>query len=155
VCAFETNAPKLTAFEVHKWILEVLRLPVEQVLVIQIDGQQRKVFMILTDQQAVIKLLQATSGQVECKHSNGEITRVRLSEAGMCFRRIRVANLPPEEHADVLRAALAPYGKVLGVIEEAWTTTYRYVVGSGIRYVTMTLTRHVTSNLLIKGTRYF
>ena len=149
VCAFETGAPKLTGYEIHEWIFEVLRLPEQQVLVIQIDGQQRKVYIKLTDQQAVTTLL----GKVECKHSNGEITRVQLSEAGMGFRRIRVANLPPEEHEDVLRAALTSYGLVHEVKEEAWTNTYRYVVGSGVHYVSMTLTEHVPSNLLIKGTR--
>jgi hypothetical protein len=71
----------------------------------------------------------------------------------MGFRRIRVANLPPEEHEDVLRAALTPYGLVHEVKEEEWTNTYRYVVGSGVRYVSMTFTKHVPSNLLIKGTR--
>jgi hypothetical protein len=119
VCAFESTAPKLSGFEVHEWISKVLRIQEEEVLVIQIDGQQRKVFMKLTDRASVTKLLQDFSDSVECKHSSGEIKRVRLSEAGMHFRRIRVANLPPEDDAYVLRAALAPYGKVIDVVEEA------------------------------------
>jgi hypothetical protein len=109
VRAFESTTPKLSAYEAHEWIFEMLRIPEE-------------VF-------------------------------VRLSATGMGFRRIRVANLPPEEHADVLRTALAPYGTVIDVVEEAWTRAYRYVVGSGVRYVTMTLTKHVPSYLIIQGTR--
>jgi Fe2+ or Zn2+ uptake regulation protein len=153
VCVFYHNAQKLSAYEIHEWIFDVLRLPEEQVLVIQIDGQQRKVYINLTDHQAVVKFLQDTSRQVECKHSNEEITHVLLSEAGLGYRRVRVANVPPEEPEDVLRAVLAPYGKVLDIKEKAWTKTYRYVVASGIRQVTMTLTKHVPSNLMIKGTR--
>jgi ribosomal protein S24E len=150
VCVFDHNAPKLSAYEVHEWIFDVLRLPEEQVLVIQIDRQQSKVYIKLTDHQVVVKLLQDMSGQFECKHSNGEITHVLFSEAGMGYRRVRVANLPPEEPENVLRAALAPYGKVLDIKEQAWTKTYMYVVASGIRQVTMTLTKHVPSNLMIK-----
>ena len=63
----------------------------------------------------------------------------------MGFRRIRVANLPPEEHEDVLRAALTPYEMVHEVREEAWNNVYRYVVGSGVSYMSMTLTKHVPS----------
>jgi hypothetical protein len=40
--------------------------------------------------------MHATAEQAECKHQNGEITQVAISEAGVGFKRIRVANLPPE-----------------------------------------------------------
>jgi hypothetical protein len=155
VCAFESNAPRLSAFDVHEWISEMLTIPEEEVLVIQIDGPQRKVFIKLTDRAAVTKVSQQCADTVECKHATGEITRVKISEAGMGFRRIRVANLPPEDDDAVLRAALAPYGKVMEVVEEAWSRAYKYKVGSGVRYVTMTLTKHAPSNLIIKGTRVF
>jgi hypothetical protein len=153
ICTFESSAPKLSAYEMHEWIFEMLRISEEEVLVIQIDGQRRQVFIKLTDQAATTKLLRTFTDTVECKHATGEISRVRLRVVDMGFHRIRVPNLPPEEHADVLRTALVPYGTVIDVVEEVWTKTYRYVVGSGVRYVTMTLTKHVPSYLIIQGTR--
>jgi hypothetical protein len=37
VCAFETQSPKITAFEIHEWIYESLRLPEADVTMAQID----------------------------------------------------------------------------------------------------------------------
>jgi hypothetical protein len=89
--------PRMTAYDVHDWIFEVLRLPEVEVRIIQIDGTKRQVFIKLSDKQSVVNLLHATAGQVECKYHTGEITQVTISEAGMSFTRIRVAYLPPEE----------------------------------------------------------
>jgi hypothetical protein len=65
-----------------------------------------------------MNLLQATTGQAECKHHNGEIMQVAISVAGIGFKRIRVANLPPEVKEEVLKAVLAPYGTVMDIREE-------------------------------------
>jgi hypothetical protein len=75
----------MSACDVHDWICEVLRLPEDEVRMIQIDGTKREVFIKLADQPAVVNLLQAITGQAECKHHNGEITQVVISVAGMGF----------------------------------------------------------------------
>jgi hypothetical protein len=61
VCVFESNAPKLSAYEVHEWISGVLRIPEEEALYVQIDGQLRKVFIKMADRAVVTRVLQATS----------------------------------------------------------------------------------------------
>jgi hypothetical protein len=143
----------MTACDVHDWIFEVLRLPEEEVRMIQIDGTKRQVCIKLADQQAVMNLLQATTGQAECKHHNGEITQVAISVAGMGFKRIRVANLPPEVKEKVLKAVLAPYGTVIDIRKETWSRAYRYVVANVIRQVTMTFTKHIPSHCTVEGHR--
>jgi hypothetical protein len=120
---------------------------------IKIDGTKRQVFIKFAEQQSVINLLHATAGQEECKHHTGEITKVAISEAGMGFKRIRVANLPPEVKEKILKTALAPDGTVMDIREEKWSRAYRHVVANGIRQVTMTLTNHMPSHLTVEGRR--
>jgi hypothetical protein len=143
----------MTACDVHDWIFEVLQLSENEVRMIQIDGTKRQVVIKFAGQQSVINLLHATARQAECKHHTGEITQVAVSEAGMGFKRIRVANLPPEVKEEILKTALALYGTVMDIREEKWSRAYRYVVANGIRQVTMTLTKHIPSHLTVEGYR--
>jgi hypothetical protein len=118
---------------------------------IQIDGTKRQVFIKLQEQKSAMNLLQTTAGQAECKHHNGEITKVAISMAGMGNKRIRVANLTPEVPENVLKAALTPYGTVMDIRDEKWSRAYRYVVANGIRQALMSLTKHIPSHLTIEG----
>src|SRR5215475_7564671 len=90
VCTFDLVSPRMTASDVHDWIHEVLKLPENDVRMIQIDGTKRQVFIKLAEQTSVLNLLQATNGQVHCKHNNGEITQVTISEAAVGTKRIRI-----------------------------------------------------------------
>lgn len=153
VCTFEMASPKMTACDIHEWIYDTLRLPEEEIRMIQIDGIKRQVYIKLTEQRAIINLLQTTTGQVECKHHNGEITKVTINMAGMGNKRIRIANLPPEVPENVVKTALTPYGTVMDIHEEKWARTYRYVVANGIKQVMMSLTKHIPSHLTIEGHR--
>ena len=63
---------------------------------IQIDGVKRHVYIKFTEEQSMDKILQATGGQKEYKHETGEITQVTIEIAGLGFKKIRIANLPPE-----------------------------------------------------------
>jgi hypothetical protein len=153
VCTFDLTAPRLSAYEVHIWIRDELRLPLQDVYLVQLDGHKRSVYIKLQDQAAVDNLLRATNGNVQCKHSNGEVSYVQLDSAGMGRRRIRVAYLPHDIPDEVLTSALIPYGRVWEVNHESWTGNYVYHVPSGVRYVTMTLTKHVPSTLFIANER--
>jgi hypothetical protein len=145
-------SPRLTACDVHEWIHDALRLPEEEVRMIQIDGTKRQVYIKPSEQKAVMNLLQTTAGQADCKHHNGEITKVTISMAGMGNKRIHIENLPPEVPENVVKTALTPYGTVMDIREEKWSRTYRYVVANGIRQV-MSLTKHIPSHLTIEGHR--
>jgi hypothetical protein len=84
---------------------------------------------------------------MEYKHSNGEISTVRVEIAGIKTSRICVANLPPEIPEGALRGALSKYGEVKDIINEQWSQNYCYPVLNGIR-----IAKHVPSHMIVAGT---
>jgi hypothetical protein len=38
VCCFDANGPRLSALRIHRWIAECMKLPVDIVRMIQVDG---------------------------------------------------------------------------------------------------------------------
>ena len=107
----------------------------------------------MTDIEGVQDIIQGTGGQVEYKHTNGEISTVSVNMAGMGTRKIRIAKLPPEVAENTFRASLAHYGKILSVKKETWARTYRYAVANVIGQVEMTVTKHIPSHMTIAGHR--
>jgi hypothetical protein len=103
---------------------------------IQIDGIKQHVYIKLADADSVHALLRDTAGQAEYKHPTGKMSIVHIALAGLGTKRIRIANLPPESSNDSLRAALAPYGKIMYIQNERWSKVYRYPVDNGVRQVT-------------------
>lgn len=118
---------------------------------VQIDGIRRQVFIKLQTGEQALAIIMATNGSAEYRYPSGEIFRVNIDHAGLGTKRVRVANLPPEIHDDILGGALRPYGKILGVHGEMWPKAYRYQVSNGIRNVQIVLTKHIPPNLTIAG----
>lgn len=96
--------------------------------------------------RTVQALLRDTCRQAEYKHHTRELSIVSIAVAGMCTKRIRRANLPPDVPDNALRAMLAPFGKVMAIQEEMWSRTYRYTMANGIRQVMIMLTQHIPSH---------
>jgi len=94
-----------------------------------------------------------TGGQAEYRHTNGEISRVRVETAGLGTRRVRIANLLPEMPEEVIRTIMTRYGEVKVVQAETWARFYRYKVANGVRIAVMTLAKHIPSNITIAGHR--
>ena len=107
---------------------------------IQIDGIRRQVYIKFIDLSSVHDILRATNGETVYKHVTGEISPVRLMEAGMGSKRIRLANLPPEVSNNNIRVAMSRFGNVQTIQEETWAKHYRYNVSNGVKIITMTLT---------------
>jgi len=59
----------------------------------------------------------------EYRHNNGEISIMSTAMAGMGTKKIRIANLPPEEPDESLRSNLTQYGKVVTMLDEMWSRT--------------------------------
>jgi hypothetical protein len=95
-CFFDPTSPRLTAIETHEWIHSQLKVTEHSVLMIQIDGTRRQVFIKFTEFNFLQDILNTTSGENVYKHATGEISPVRQTIAGMGQRRIRLANLPRE-----------------------------------------------------------
>jgi hypothetical protein len=95
-CCFDQTSPRLTAYEIHEWIHSQLQVSEHSVLMIQIEGAHRQVYIKFTELNFVQDILETTHGETFYKHTTGEISTVKLMLAGMGPRRVRLANLPPE-----------------------------------------------------------
>jgi hypothetical protein len=106
-CIFDPKSPRISAFEIHEWIHDQLRIPEHKVLMLQIDGLRRQVFIKLKQCNELHRIREETNGWQEYKHSNGDISQVRIEKAGMGTKCVRIANLPPEVPEGPIRTALA------------------------------------------------
>jgi hypothetical protein len=153
VCSFDTNSPRIFAHDIHEWIHKNLRLLPTDVLTIQIDPTKRQVFFIkLGNHKRMQDVLLLTNAQMTYKHSTGEISTVRVEQAGRTTR-VRIVNLPPEIPDNTLCNTLSNYGEVKEIIHETWSTNYRYPVYNGIRAAQMILTKHIPSHIIVAGYR--
>ena len=153
VCIFDPRSPRISAYDVHEWIHDQLHVREDTVSAIQINGPKRQVFIKFVDLMHAQEVLNATNGQAEYKHTNGEVSKVRVDMAEMGIKRVRVVNLPPETKEEKIRAALSQYGDIADIQKEKWAKAYCYTVDNGIRIVTITLKKHIPSSLLILGHR--
>jgi hypothetical protein len=153
VCSFDPKSPRMSAFELHEWIYEQLQVDDEKVTMVQIDGPKRQVFIKFSNHTYAQSIVQRTTGTVNSKHSNGEISNVQVDMAGLGTKRVRIANLPPEIRAERIRAALAPYGEVKDIQDEHWSKAYRYAVFNVVRIVYIILKQHLPSHLTIAAYR--
>jgi hypothetical protein len=112
VCTFDPHSPRISAYEIHEWIHAKLHVVEDTVTMKQIDGPRRQVYINFVDKQHVYGILQSTKGQSEYKHSNGEISQIRIDMTGMGKKQVRIAHLPPEMNERELRSALALYGEI-------------------------------------------
>jgi len=87
VCAFDQRSPRVSAFDIHEWIYETLHLQEHEVVMLQIDGLRRHVYVKFREPQRMQAILTATQGQVDFRHENGEISKVRIEAVGLGMRR--------------------------------------------------------------------
>jgi hypothetical protein len=57
LCAFDPNSPKISSFDIHEWIYETLRLPDQEVNMIQIEGIKRHVYIKLETEQYAHRII--------------------------------------------------------------------------------------------------
>ena len=118
VFTFDPASPRITTHDIHEWLHEEIRIQEQKVQTIQIDGIKRQVYVKLTDKEFMSSLINSTGGSGAYTHHIGEISRVELAVAGMGYKKLRIANLPPEVVDDTLRTTLAPFGQVLDIQNE-------------------------------------
>jgi len=93
---FDPRSPRISAYNIHEWIHDTLRLAEEDVSIIPVDGPKRCVYIKITNEDRLKEVLKYTNGLCEYKHENGEISQVRVEVAGMGTKKLRIAGLPPE-----------------------------------------------------------
>jgi len=144
VCIFDPKSPRITAYHIHEWIHEKLKLLEDEVRMIQIDGPRRRVYIKLNNEVRLQAVLHTTQGQLDYIHENGELSIVYIERAGMGVRHVRVANLPPELQDSILRDVISRHGEVRAITEEQGSRRYRYPVHNGIKIVEMDLKKTYT-----------
>ena len=62
VCIFDLRSPRITAYQIHDWIYERIRLPEKDVRMLQIDGPGRRVYIKFTTSEQMYAVLQKNCG---------------------------------------------------------------------------------------------
>jgi hypothetical protein len=153
ICAFDQSSPRISAYEIHELIYAQICLEDQERLMVQIDGLKHHVYINFRDSERMREVLQSTGGEAEYKRTNGVISCVRISMAGMGLRRVRIANLPPEMPDGALRTILAIHGEAKDIQAETWPRLYWYPVANGIRLAMITIARHIPSHITVAGNR--
>jgi len=96
VCCFDPRSPRISTYDIHEWIYDTLRLPREDITMIQVDGIKRRVFIKFSNKIRMEELLEGTEGKCVYKHDTGELSQVNVELAGMGTKRLRIAGLSPE-----------------------------------------------------------
>ena len=151
VCAFDKHSPRVSAFEIHEWVYETLRIQEHDVVMIQIDGPMQHVYIKFRDPQRLQTLLEATQGHEDFRHENGKISKVRIEAVGLGMRRVRVACLPPKVEDGTLKMTLSKYGEIRDIQPEMWPNIYRYHVPNGVHVIRMSLVKHIPSHVMVAG----
>ena len=105
VCAFDQRSSRASVYDIHEWVYETLHLQEHEVVMIQIDGPSRHVYIKFSDPQRMQAILTATKWQGNFRHENGEISKDQIEAVGLGMRRVRVASLPPEVEDKTLKMA--------------------------------------------------
>jgi len=70
--------------------------------------------------QRIQAILTATRGQVNFRHDNGEIPKVRSEAVGLGMRRAKVSNVFPEVPDRTLKIARGEYGEIRDIQAITW-----------------------------------
>jgi hypothetical protein len=79
VCTYDLASPRITAYDINEWIYASLRIPENDVQLIQIDGVSRQEFIKLTDSDKVFAVLRDKGDEVEYIYPTGEISVASLA----------------------------------------------------------------------------
>jgi hypothetical protein len=128
-----------------------MNLREDEETMVQIDGANRQVYIKIGEYQRMCEILTLTKGEEKIRHSNGEMSRVRIEAAGLGIKRVRLTNVPSEIPDRIIQMVLEKYGLVKGIQAETWSRTYRYPVENGTRAATVVLVAHIPSHLMVAG----
>jgi hypothetical protein len=147
-CSFDMNSPRTSAYIIHEWVYNKLGLTDDDLLVLQIDGAHRNVYLKFVTMEKMYSVLQKTGGKVDYVHESGELPTVTIDVVGMGVHKVRIANLLPDL---AVRVVLSNYGEIRGVSAEKLATSYRLSIPNGIRVVQLLMKKHIPSSLMILG----
>jgi hypothetical protein len=95
MCSLDLASLRISAFEIHEWLHDTLRLHESDVRMVQVDGPRKHVYVKFTDFERMQTVFQSTSGQAEFRHDTGVTSLAKIEISCMGTRRIRIADLSP------------------------------------------------------------
>jgi hypothetical protein len=131
ICIFEKSSPRISAYDIHEWIHETLKLPEDDVNMVQIDGSSRQVFIKFESADHMAPHLPTIVGSREYLHTNGALSKVLVAPTGIGYREVRIAGLPPEAPDSTIQTALDKYGEIRGYSRQTWPKQNRYKKSNG------------------------
>lgn len=138
--------------EIHDFIIETLKLSLDQLIGVQLNSVENTVYVKLVSQLQFERTLSAYSGTLSLKLNNGEVVDVDISDAGKDDIVLRLFNVPFEATEEDVRSVLMPYGKVGLIMNERWSKNYRVQgLQNGLKAVHIELSKPVPSYLRLDG----
>ena len=149
---FERDKERPTAYEVHDWLFNVIKIQEDQVEAVQLDGIKNSVFVkFVTEGQMDRVLLKGP--QIIFKTNTGLEIKVQIMKSDSLEKIVRVMNLPLEIPNNIISDYFNEYGNVVKVEDEVWSSRYKFPVKNGIRLVKLELKKQIPSYVMIKGYR--
>jgi hypothetical protein len=81
----------MSAFDIHEWIHDTMRLTEADVAMVQVDGTKLQVFIKLHEFNKMQEILTCNRGSDEVRHMYGEVSTVRIEAAGLSKSALRNA----------------------------------------------------------------
>lgn len=149
--AFDKSSQRPQPSEIHDFILEKLKLTLDQLYGIQLVSVENAVYIKLVSQILFEKTLRTFEGTVPIHLYNGEVTQATISDAGQEITSIRLFNVPFEASDTDITSLLLPYGKVKSIVTERWSRHYRVTgIQNGLKAVDIELIKPIPSFLLLE-----
>jgi hypothetical protein len=70
VCSFDSKSPRMSAFDIHEWTHDTMRLTEADVAMVQLDGAKPQIFVKLREFNKMQEILTSTRGSCEVRHIN-------------------------------------------------------------------------------------
>jgi hypothetical protein len=71
VCTFEKESPRLTAYVIHDWISDFLKVEESDISIIQIDEPKRQAHIKIVAAQRPMDILNEMNGSMQYDHREG------------------------------------------------------------------------------------
>ncbi|KAJ4427946.1 hypothetical protein ANN_23958 [Periplaneta americana] len=134
---FPATAKKPSAYEIHQWLVETMRVNTDQVDTIQLHNRDFAIYLKLVSVTLYNKLLNEHKGDKMFKYESGEEIQIVVSAADIQSTTVRIFNLPPEIPNIIISNTLSKYGQIHDIRSEKWNDQYPLPVNNGVKAVKM------------------
>jgi len=104
---FEKESPRLTAYVIHDWINDFLKVEESDISMIQIDGPKRQAHIKIAAAQRSMGTLNEMNWSMQYDHCKGRRSTVTITLAGLGMRNARIDNPPPQVPMSAIQPARA------------------------------------------------